>query len=157
VRRVVAAFVLLAMLVGLVGTVVPVLPGLALITAAAAVYGVVEGFGEVPMVLIVVLGVAGTVAGVVLPSRAAGGAGAARSSLVLGAVLGIVGFFVVPVIGLPLGGALGIYVGERGRTGAHEPAWRATAATLKGFGIGALVQLAAGILMIAVWLAWWLA
>ena len=157
VGEVLAALVLLAMLAGLVGTIVPAFPGLVLVVGAALVYGAVEGWNVVAVVLIVALFVAGTVAGVVLPSRAAGGAGAARSSLLLGAVLGVVGFFVVPAVGMPLGGALGIYLGERARTGAHAPAWRATAATLKGFGIGALAQLAAGVLMVAVWVAWWLA
>ena len=153
----VAALVLVAMLVGLAGTIVPAFPGLVLVAGAALVYGAVEGWNPLAVVAIVALFVAGTAAGVVLPSRAAGGAGAARSSLALGAVLAVVGFFVVPVVGMPLGGALGIYLGERSRTGAHDLAWRATAATLKGFGIGALVQLAAGILMIGVWLVWWLA
>ena len=153
----VAALVLVAMLVGLVGTIVPAFPGLVLVAGAALLYGAVEGWNAIAVVAILALFVAGTAAGVVLPSRAAGGAGAARSSLALGAVLAVVGFFVVPVVGMPLGGALGIYLGERNRTGTHDVAWRATLATLKGFGIGALAQLAAGVLMIAVWLAWWLA
>ena len=153
----VAALVLVAMVVGLVGTIVPAFPGLVLVAGAALLYGAVEGWNVVAVVLVVALFVAGTAAGVVLPSRAAGGAGAARSSLLLGAVLGIVGFFVVPVVGLPLGGALGIYLGERGRLGSHPPAWRATKATLRGFGIGVLAQLAAGVLIVLVWLAWWAA
>ena len=36
----------LAMVVGILGTVVPLLPGLPIVWAAALVYGVVEGFGE---------------------------------------------------------------------------------------------------------------
>ena len=147
---------LVAMLVGLVGTVVPAFPGLVLVAGAAVAYGVVEGFNVLAVALIGLLFVAGTVAGFVLPSRAAGGAGAARSSLLLGFVGAVVGFWVVPVIGMAIGGALGIYVGERARSGgSHEVAWRATAATLRGFGIGALAQLAAGVLIVLVWVAWW--
>ncbi|HVM08366.1 MAG TPA: DUF456 domain-containing protein [Acidimicrobiales bacterium] len=152
-----ALLVALAMLVGLIGTVVPLIPGLTLIAGAAVVYGLVEGFGTVgvvAMIVIAVLAVAGTLAGIVLPHRAAGGAGASRSSLLVGVVGAVIGFFVVPVVGLPIGGALGIYLGERMRTGEHPAAWRATAATLKGFGVGALVQVAAGILMIATWGIW---
>lgn len=157
---VITVLVGLAMVVGLVGTIVPLVPGLTLVAGAALVYGLVEGFGTagtVAMVAIVVLGVAGTVAGAVLPHRAAGGAGASRMSLLLGVALAVAGFFVVPVVGFAVGGALGIYLGERTRTGAHQPAWRATTATLKGFGVGALVQLGAGLMMMITWIGWVLA
>ena len=153
----IAALALVVMLVGLVGTVVPLVPGLPLVVAAAVGYGVAQGFGTagtVAIIVIVALGVAATVAGFVLPRRAAGSAGAARSSLLLGLVGAVAGFFVVPVVGLPLGGALGIYLGERTRTGDHDQAWRATVATLKGFGLGVLVQLGAGIAMVLTWVVW---
>lgn len=152
-----AALVALAMAVGVAGTVVPVVPGLGLVAAAALAYGLVEGFGSVGTVAFVVLlaiGVAGTAAGVVLPHRAAGRAGAPRSSLLLGAVGAVLGFFAVPVVGLPLGGVAGIYVGERLRTGDGAAAWRATRATLRGFGVAAVVQVAAGLAMVAVWVVW---
>jgi uncharacterized protein YqgC (DUF456 family) len=51
----------------------------------------------------------------------------------------------------------GIYVGEHLRTRDAATAWRATRATLVGFGWAALVQLAAALLMIALWVAWVLA
>ncbi|GAA0316713.1 DUF456 family protein [Kineococcus aurantiacus] len=37
--------------------------------------------------------------------------------LLLGAVLGVVGFFAVPVVGLPLGFVLGVFLGELAGTG----------------------------------------
>lgn len=146
-----------AMAVGLVGTVVPVLPGLALVWAAALVFGLVDGFGGVgigAMVVITALAAAGTAAGIVVPKRAAGNAGAARSSLLLGAAVAVVGFFVVPIVGFPLGGAVGIFVGEQARTGDRDLAWRATKATLTGFGLAALVQFLAGALMVVTWVVW---
>jgi len=149
--------VALAMVVGLAGTVVPLLPGLGLVWAAALVYGLVEGFGGlgyVAFAAITVLGVAGTVAGFVLPHRAAGAAGASRPSTWLGVLGAVVGFFVVPVVGFPLGGALGIYVGEQVRTGDARAALRTTKATIVGFGVAALAQLAAGLAMMVVWANW---
>ena len=107
--------------------------------------------------MITVLAAVGTVAGVAVPKRRAGAAGAARSSLWLGAVAAIVGFFVVPVVGLPLGGALGIFVGELVRTGDGRAARRATGATLVGFGLAAVIQLAIGLAMVGAWLLWVLA
>lgn len=60
-RSSVALLVAIAMAVGVAGTVVPLVPGLGLVVAAALVYGLVEGFGAVGVaafVVIVLLGVA---------------------------------------------------------------------------------------------------
>ena len=153
----VVALVALVMAIGLAGTVVPLIPGLGLVVAGAASYGLAEGFGTVgvlSMVLIVALAAVGTVAGAVVPSRAALRTGAPRTSLALGALGAVIGFFVVPVVGLPLGGAVGIYVGERLRTGDGTVAWRTTKVTLQAFGLAGLAQLAAGIAMVVTWIAW---
>jgi hypothetical protein len=153
----VVVLVALLMAVGVAGTIIPLIPGLGLVVVAAAIYGIADGFGTVgavAMLVIVALGVAGTAAGIVLPGRAALQTGAPRSSLALAAVGAVVGFFVVPVVGLPLGGVLGIYVGERLRTGDGAVARRSTVATLRAFGIAALAQIAAGIAMVLAWIAW---
>lgn len=150
----------LVMAVGVVGTVVPFVPGLGLVAAAAVGYGLAEGFdtlGVVATIVIVAIGLAGTAVGVLVPGRAAGRTGAPRRSLVLGALGAVVGFFVVPVVGLPLGGAAGIYVGERLRSGERALAWRTTRATLVAFGLASLLQLLAGVAMVLTWLAWVLA
>ena len=145
------------MAVGIIGTLLPILPGLLLVWAAAIAYGLVEGFdgvGVAAMVVITALAIAGTVAGYVWPARAAGIAGATRGSMVVGAVCGVIGFFVVPVIGLPLGFALGIYLAERARTNDGTAAYRSTTATLKGYGVATLLQFAAAIAMAGTWVAW---
>jgi uncharacterized protein YqgC (DUF456 family) len=153
----VVTLVAMAMAVGLVGTVVPIVPGLALVWAAALGYGLAEGFdgpGSLLFTAITVVAVLGTLAGIVLPHRAAGGAGASGTSLFLGAAVAVAGFFLVPVVGLPLGGALGIYLGEHLRTRDAGTAWRATLATLKGFGLAAIAQFAAGLTMVMLWVGW---
>ena len=147
----------MAMAVGAVGTVVPLLPGLALIWAAGLVYGLAGGFGGAgvaAMVVMTVLLVAATIAGWVVPTRRAGGAGASRHSVWLGVGAAVVGFFVVPVVGLPLGGVVGIYVGEHLRTRDPRAAWATTRATIAGFGVAALLQLAAALAMVTVWVVW---
>src|SRR5215211_1942272 len=134
---VLVAVVAVSMAVGVVGTVVPVVPGLALVWAAAVVYGVGAGFGTVGAVaftIITGLALAGIVLGFVVPQRAAGRSGAARRSMLFGAVLALVGFFVVPFVGVVLGALLGVFLGEVVRTRDAATAWRATAATVKGFG-----------------------
>ena len=52
----------------------------------------------------------------------------------------LAGFFIVPVVGLPIGGALGIYVGEYFRPEGTAHRLAATVATLRGFGLAALAQ-----------------
>ena len=144
---------LLVMLVGLVGVVVPVLPGLLLVWAAGVGWAWVGGGAarwSVAGVLTVLL-VAGTVVKYVLPARSATGTGAPRSTLVAGAVGALVGFFVIPVVGLVVGGVGAVYLAERSRLGTHGPAWRSTRAVLVGVGLGLLVELATGVVMIGVW------
>jgi uncharacterized protein YqgC (DUF456 family) len=156
-REAVVTLVGVAMAVGLIGTVVPIVPGLALIWAGALGFGIAEGFdgpGAFVFGVITLVGLGGEVAGVALPKRAAGSAGAHGWSLLLGVVLALAGFFLVPVVGLPLGGALGIYVGEQLRTRDPHAAWRATTATLKGFGLAAIAQFGAGLTMVILWLLW---
>ncbi|MGH9229982.1 MAG: DUF456 domain-containing protein [Acidimicrobiales bacterium] len=147
----------LVMAVGAVGTIVPLVPGISLVWGAGLVYGLDRGFGAIGLVAFAVmtgLAVAATVAGYVVPKRRATGAGVSRATVWLGVAGAVVGFFVVPVVGLPIGGVLGIYVGEHLRTGDRVAAWRATRATITGFGIAVLVQFAAALSMIAVWLVW---
>lgn len=141
------------MAVGLVGVVIPVIPGLLLVAAAALVWAILaDGAGPwiVFGVMVAVL-VLGSVAKYVLPSRTLRQAGAPASTLVLGAVGGIVGFFVIPVIGLLVGAVGGIYIAELRRQPDARAAGRSTVATLKAIGIGLLIELLAGVLAVAIW------
>lgn len=151
------AGVALVMAIGVAGTLVPVLPGILLVWGASLVYGIVAGFGTggwVAFGVITALAVAGTIAGFVVPARAAGVAGAPRSSLLTGALFAVVGFFVIPVVGVVVGAALGIFLAERVRTGDAVAARAATIATLKGYGAAALAQLAIALVMTATWVVW---
>jgi uncharacterized protein YqgC (DUF456 family) len=71
----------------------------------------------------------------------------------LGAVGAIVGFFVIPVVGLLVGGVLGVWLGELRRLRDAGAARRSTWATLKAIGIGLLLELAAGLVAVGIWVA----
>lgn len=148
---------LVVMSVGLVGVLVPVVPGLALIWAAALIYGLLVGFGiggwVVMGVLTLILGLS-LALGVILPRRAAAGAGASGWSQLAAMAGGVVGFFVVPVIGLILGALAGLVLTEYALKGDWNEAWAATKATAKGFGISAAIDLALGLVMIVLWASW---
>ena len=151
------AIVGIAMVVGLVGTVVPVMPGLLLMWGAALVYGIVVGFGTVGAVAITIISlllVAGMVAGYLLPHRAGVRGGAAKSSLRLGILGAAIGFFVIPVVGLPIGGVLGVLIGEYHRLREWSAAWATTKRVLAGFGWAALAEFTAGVAIFATWLGW---
>jgi uncharacterized protein YqgC (DUF456 family) len=145
----------LVMVLGLVGVVVPVLPGLFLVWAAGLAWAWLDGGGvarwTVAAVLTMLL-VAGTALKYVLPARSATGAGAPRSTLLLGAAGAIVGFFVLPFLGFLIGGVGVVFLAELSRLGTAAAAWRSTRAVLVGVGIGMLVELCAAVLMVGVWL-----
>jgi uncharacterized protein YqgC (DUF456 family) len=146
---------LLVMLVGLVGVVVPVVPGVVLIglagIASTFLLGV-EGAGWALVVVLAFLTGAGAIASWVLPTRRGLKSDAARSSLVLALVGAVVGFFVIPVLGIVVGALLGLYLGEHQRTRDRQRAWATTVAVAKSYGVGVLVELAAGLALIAIWL-----
>lgn len=143
-----------AMLVGIIGVFVPVLPGLLLIWAAGLVWVWQDGAGVVRVavgVALTALLVIGSVAKYVLPARSAAGAGAPRSTLALGVAGAVVGFFAIPFAGMVVGGVGAIYLAEWRRLSDPRQAWRSTWLTLRAIGIGLLVELAAGVLMVGIW------
>ncbi len=149
--------VLITMLVGLVGTLVPILPGIMLMWAAAVVYGVVVGFDAVALivlVLITMLAVAAMIVGVVVPKRAAADSGAATSSQIAAVIGGVIGFFAIPIIGVVVGALVGIGLAEWFDKRDWPAARASTIAIAKGFGVSALVQFGLGFGILIVWLPW---
>ena len=145
--------VLLACLVGIVGTVVPVLPGSLLVGAAIVVWALVEG-GSVAWLtalLACAVLVVGHVLTILVPGRRMSAAGIPTRTLVAGGILGVVGFFLVPVVGLPLGFVLGVYLAERVRLPDHATAWPSTVTAMKGTGLSVLIGLASTVLATSIW------
>ena len=152
-----SALALMVMAVGLVGVLVPVLPGLMLIWSVALIYGLIVGFGLAGLSTMVVLSlivVGSVIKSVILPRRASAGAGASGWSQFGAVAGGVVGFFLVPVIGLVLGALAGMVATEYSLKGNWHDAWSATKATAKGFGLSAVIDLFLGMLMIAAWAVW---
>jgi hypothetical protein len=142
----------LLVVVGLVGVVVPMLPGLVLVVAGIAVWSVPrhDALGWTVLGVAVAIVAVGTVAKYLLPGKKMRAAGVPGRTLLAGGVLGIVGFFVVPVVGLVLGFVLGVYLAELARLG-RDRAWTSTRAALGAVGWSILIELAAGLLATAVW------
>ena len=144
--------VALAILVGLVGILVPVLPGVVLVFAAILVWATELGTraGWIVFAVAAAFLLVGTVAKYALPGRRLKGAGIPSSTQWTGVAFGVVGFFVVPVIGLFLGFVLGMYVAERRRVGAAA-AGPSTRAALGAVGLSVLIELMSALLAVATW------
>ena len=139
--------------VGLIGIVVPVLPGPILILAGVAVWAVPRGdaVGWTVLGVAVAVTAIGQVVKYVLPGRRLKASGVPTSTLVAGGVLGIVGFFVVPVVGLFLGFVLGVWLAELVRLPDRAQAWTSTRGALAAVGWSVLIELLAGLLATAAW------
>lgn len=143
----------LVVLVGLLGVVVQVLPGSLIVLGAVLVWAILTG-GWVAWTAFAVGVAAVALAAVgkyVLAGKHLRKADVPGSTLVWGAVVGIVGFFVVPVVGLLLGFPLGVFLAELARRKDAQAAWAATRVALHATGITILVELAGAIVAAGAW------
>ncbi|CAM4209502.1 DUF456 domain-containing protein [Nocardia ninae] len=143
----------LVILVGLLGIIIPILPGVILIFGAIAVWAFMTG-GATAWTVFAVSTALLVLSGVIKytwPGRKMKDAGVANRSLVLGAVLGIIGFFVIPVVGLFVGFVLGVYLSELHRLRVGQQAWQATVHALKGVGLSMLIELLGALLATGIW------
>lgn len=140
---------LLLTAIGLVGILVPVLPGTLLIVGTAIAWAATVGGATAWSLaaVVVALGLAGTFLQYAVPGRRLKAAGVPRPTLLLGAVVGVVGFFVVPVIGLPVGFVLGVFLAESRRLGAG-PARASTWHAVKAVGLSMLIEFCFGLVAV---------
>ena len=143
----------LMMLMGLVGILVPVLPGLLVVWAAVLLWAwqVQTTAGWVVLGIATTLALAGFLLQYLLPGRRMAKAGVRTSTILAAAAVAVVGFFVIPVVGAFLGFALGIYLIERVRLGAHHDAWRSTKHALKAIGLSMGIELLAALAIAGTW------
>ena len=150
---VVEVLVAVGIAVGVVGVVVPLLPGALLAWAAIVVWGftvgTATGWGVVGVATVLIA--AGQVVKYTIPGRGLRAAGVPNRTLVVGGLVAIVGFFVVPVVGVLLGFVLGVYASELQRVGA-QTAWPSTKAAMRAVGISMLIELTSTLLAAAVWI-----
>ena len=154
---------LVAMLVGLAGTVLPALPGIALVWIAALIYGIATHFSTLPplaFAVITVLAAVGLTADFFMTQAATRFTGAswqATAAGVIGGVIGmLVGFFAAG-IGIGVGGIIGALIGVVGVEYVHRKDLRAALKAGTGWLAGCLasrgVQFLIALLMIAIF-AW---
>ncbi len=153
VRIVVLVLTSLIMLVGVIGTVLPIIPGTILIFAGALLYALVEGFQAVGWPTLVVLGVLAAVAttsDLWASSIGAKIGGASGWSVLIGLVAGLVGFVAFNLPGAIIGAILGVLLTEIVRVGDWRLALKAGSGWLVGWALSTVVQLGVGLTMVAI-------
>ncbi|MFW0788483.1 DUF456 domain-containing protein [Gordonia sp. CPCC 205333] len=145
--------VALAICVGLVGIVLPILPGTLLVAASILVWAIIiGGWAWAVFAVAAAIMVAGEVVKYLVAGRGLKSAGVPNMTIVVGGIAGIVGFFVVPVVGLFLGFVLGAYVSELVRNRTFSHAWQGAVAALKAVGTSMLIELLGALVASGIWL-----
>jgi hypothetical protein len=150
----------LIIVLGLGGALTQIYPGPAIVLAAVAVWAFMTG-GTAAWVVLAVSAVAVVVTSAgkyVLVGRRLQRAGVPGASLLVGGLVGMAGFFLVPVVGLPIGFTLGVYLFTLGdlekelvrgtdQVGARAAAWEA----VKAQGLAILFELGGCLVAAAAW------
>jgi uncharacterized protein YqgC (DUF456 family) len=149
--------VALLVVIGLAGTVLPMLPGVPLVFAGLLLAAWIDGFAHVGWPLLLVLAlltVLSLVVDVAASSLGAKGAGAGRAAM-LGAAFGtLVGLF-FGLAGLVIGPFLGAAAGQFLARRNLIEAGRAGLGAWVGFVLGSLAKLALGVVMVLVFVVAW--
>lgn len=144
----------LAILVGLVGIVVPLLPGSITIFVAILVWAIItsSGAGWAVLVLAAALLAAGWSATYVFAGRRVKASGVPNRTIVLAGLAGIVGFFVLPVLGFLLFFPAALYGLEYLRLQDRGGAWASAWTAIKATALGMVVELGLALTASGVWL-----
>lgn len=140
---VLAVIVALLALAGLCGIVVPAIPGSITVGVAALVWAVwgTSTWGWIAFGVAAVLLAIGMGSSMVLTARDLGRKDIPRWPILVGVAAGIVGAFVLPALGLPIGFAVGLFGAElfrvRSLGGAASTSWTA----IRAIGLGMMLEL----------------
>lgn len=139
----IAALCVILAIVGICGVVVPVLPGSITVAVSLLVWAIWGGssWGWVAFGVGIVLLAVGFASQYVLTGRRLKERSIPSRSVVIGLVCGVIGLFVIPFLGLPLGFALGLWLAEYARVRDPKEATSTSWAALKSVGLGMAVEL----------------
>ncbi|MGD2206508.1 MAG: DUF456 domain-containing protein [Anaerolineae bacterium] len=144
---------LLIMFVGLMGTILPVIPGTILIFVAAFLYALVEGFHVIGWPTLVVLGllaIAATTADIWASGAGAKMGGASGWSVALGLLGGLIGLVLFSLPGAIVGALLVVLLIETFRQDDWRQALKAGSGWVIGWALSTVAQLGIGLSMVAI-------
>jgi uncharacterized protein YqgC (DUF456 family) len=152
---VLTALTALGIVVGLIGTVVVVFPGMLIVWGSVLAWALV---GDNPyrwwvLGFASLLFLASLVLKYLVPGRRLNDAGVPGWALLAAGAGAVVGFFVLPVIGFFVGFVAGLLAAELTRRRDLSAAWPATKQALGAVGISVAIELFVGLLIAAGWAA----
>ncbi len=142
-------------ILGIVGIIVPLIPGIILIYLAVLTYVFAYGIETIGWATFAIITLIALVAGTSDLWMSYWGAktgGASGRALLYGTVGAIVGSFFAPLIGTLIGYAAGLLLGEYQKQGDWALAWKASAGGLAGWGVATAVQMAGGLVILGLFL-----
>lgn len=152
------------MLVGLVGLLIPIFPGLTVMWLAMLVYALIQSsndsmhwFEWVLFAIITLLMIAGNIVDNIIIARRVREKKVPWGSIIIGYLAGIIAsIFFTPLIGIVAAPA-GLFGAEYLRLRDTRVAFASTRAWMTGWGITIAVRIAIGVVMIGLWMIWaWL-
>jgi uncharacterized protein YqgC (DUF456 family) len=149
--------ILAVMLFGLLGLLIPILPGLIIIWVAALAYGLVEHFTWQSGVIfagMTLIMLVGNVIDNFIMGASARKEGAPWIAIGLAMILGIAGSIILPPFGGLVAALLGLFVYEFIRLKDWRKAFQSTKGMALGCGWSAVVRAGMGALMICLWIVW---
>lgn len=155
------ALVALTIFIAALGSLTQLYPGNALILIGAIVWAIwhANNVAWVYASVVTLVFVASFFIKWIIPGRYMLRHGVSTGSFVAGVIAGIAGFFLIPLIGLPIGFVLGVYGFAMTKTRSTAEAWKQTKVTLKGV-LGTVIielittVLAGGIWVLGIWHLW---
>ncbi|MFI8262027.1 MULTISPECIES: DUF456 domain-containing protein [unclassified Streptomyces] len=144
----------LVLLLGVVGVLVPGVPGSWLVWAGVLWWALHERSAPAWTLLVsaTVLLLVVQVVEWQLPPRRLRGVGVTRRMTVYAGAGALIGFVVLPVLGAVPGFVGGVYLCERLRLGTHGEAWASARAVMRAVGTSVLVELLACLMVVGAWL-----
>lgn len=151
------ALVQIFMLVGLVGSIVPLFPGPFIMWLAALGYGVATGFDTIGVVVFVMITLLVIAAGVVDNLFMGAGArtgGASWSTIIIALIAGVMGTILLPPFGGIIAAPGAVLLLEYLRVRDLQKAWLALRGMTLGWGLSFVARLSLGLIIMILWWLW---
>ena len=145
------------MLFGLAVLLIPILPGLVIIWAAALGYGIFSGFGVLGWIMFAILSIlmiVGSFVDNVLMGTSAHKEGTPWWVILLALVGAIAGNFLLPVVGGVLAALLTLFLVELVRLRNSKKAFNSMKGMLVGCGWAVVIRFIIGLVMVGLWMIW---
>jgi uncharacterized protein YqgC (DUF456 family) len=154
---IVNALIILTMLVGLFGLVIPIFPGNAVMWVAALIFGLIFGFGTkgiIIFIFITLLTMAAMLGDNVLMGAKAREKGASWLSIVFALVSGVIFTLLLPPLGGIIAAPVVLFLSEYLRLKDHGKAVEVMRGLLVGWGWAFVLRFGIGIVVMILWIIW---